>query len=252
VITVLICTVLIRKKNSSLKKNNLKVLEMEDSLIKTQLEMKEKEKCAGMKLDEIQRKLAEIIEKEKCVKMEMEKINRELSETKDAFAKKQSKLDEKEKIANLYLEISQGIYKNVEQLPHDPSFYRIMKTNREKADAVAGENAELKNQIYNKDKEMTDSIVKCLASILYKGNTWEKFYNTGKSTFDKIKILHPELTLNEFKIVCFDCLGYTNTMIARITGLKQTTIAQQKTYIRQKLNIDGDIGSYIIKKIDSN
>jgi DNA-binding NarL/FixJ family response regulator len=158
----------------------------------------------------------------------MKKIKLKLLELEDILKKTRSNLNKKKQFVDLYHNALKGIYKNVEQLSYDHSF----------------------NRIVNSDSEQVKRIAAHLHSVLYKNNTWDTIYNTGKSTFDKIKILYPEFTENELKIVCLDCLGFTNTMIANTVGLKPNTVQQQKTNIRTKLNIEGSIGSFILKQID--
>jgi tetratricopeptide (TPR) repeat protein len=158
-----------------------------------------------------------------------EQLNLTILKLKDMLAKTQLEMNEKMKFKNLYCNILREIYKDVEQLSSDNIFHKIV----------------------NRNKETENDVTQYLRTILYKNNTWEIIYNTEKSLFDKIKQLYPKLTEPEFKIVCLDCMDYTNTMIANITELKPNTVQQHKSSIRNKLNMEaaGDIGSFILKQI---
>jgi tetratricopeptide (TPR) repeat protein len=163
-------------------------------------------------------------------KRNLKKIKLKNLVLEDILEKTQSHLDEKKKLVDLYHNTLKEIYKNVDKLSSDSKFKKIM----------------------NNDSERINEIVAHLHLIFYKNHTWDMIYNAGKSIFDKIKTLYPQLTENELKIACLDCLGFTNVMIANIVGLKQNTIQQQETKIRNKLGIEGKIAPFILKQIDSD
>jgi tetratricopeptide (TPR) repeat protein/DNA-binding CsgD family transcriptional regulator len=83
---------------------------------------------------------------------------------------------------------------------------------------------------------------------------WEEIYDMGKLSFDKIRKLYPSLTDHEFKIVCLEYLGYTNTMIVNTVNLERNTVQQNKSNIRRKLGIEerGSIYLFLTKQLNSD
>jgi tetratricopeptide (TPR) repeat protein len=161
-------------------------------------------------------------------KRNLKKIKLKVLGLENSLSKTQSNLKKKEEFMDLYNKTLNEIYKNVEKLPTKKSFRNIV----------------------NNDTGVVNKIVEYLYLIFHKNHKWETIYNTGKSTFNKIKTLYPNFTENELKIIYLDSLGFTNIIIANIVGLKENTIQQQKTNIRNKLNIEGKIGLFILKQID--
>jgi tetratricopeptide (TPR) repeat protein len=190
VITVLICTLCIRRKN--------------------------------LKSKQIQ---SEMDERKKRTSNDLAKIRQELTVKNNCIIKVQSEISEKEKIAKLHMDTLIAFRKKLEDSLYDYSI-------QPKA---------------NMDREQIEKFINSLLSVFVTNNTWETVYNTGKSTFDEIRKQYPELTEQEFKIVCIDFWNYSNGMIADITGLKKTTVQKHKSDLRKKLNIKegGKISSYI-------
>jgi tetratricopeptide (TPR) repeat protein len=176
------------------------------------------------------KKLSEIIEKYKLSETEREKHKMELSKTEKCLTKMKSEIEERKNSEKLYLNFLQEIYNDVDKLPSDPTIFAIMKENKSSA----------------------DKIVVYLQSLFYENNDWDTIYNTEKLIFDEIYKLLPELTEQEFKIVCLEYMHYTNIMIANVINSKKNTVQQIKSTIRSKLKMEkgGDIAIFIKNQLN--
>jgi tetratricopeptide (TPR) repeat protein/DNA-binding CsgD family transcriptional regulator len=221
---------------------NRKIIELENSTGKMQSSMTAKEKLANRKLDEANRKIAELensigkmqssmAEREKLINMEQDESNRIIIELKNNMEKILSKLNKNEELMVLYHTILGNICNSINKLLHDTDLKRMVNN--------------------DKNNNRFKDIVIYLQAMLNKANTWDIVYNTGKSTFDEIKKMYPQLTDREFKITCLAFLGYTNTMIANVLNLKENTVLHDKSIIRSKLGIKlkGDISPIIREQL---
>jgi ATP/maltotriose-dependent transcriptional regulator MalT len=170
----------------------------------------------------IRKKKAELAKMQTEMNVIKKHVDVKSIEIKDIMANIQPKLTERTILTDLYRQILSGLYKNIEKLLSD----------------------------FKKNVITLESVPEHLQSISYKNSSWNVIYETGKLTFDEIRKLYPELTEPEFKILCLEYLGYTNTMIASIVNLGKNTVQQNKTNIKKKLNITEDsITSFIAKKL---
>jgi tetratricopeptide (TPR) repeat protein len=178
------------------------------------------------KLKSAQRQ-SEMNEREERINNELTKIKQELIAKDNCINKIQDEMNEKEKFVKLYLDTLMALHKKLEQSLSDLSI------------------------LSDENKKHAEKVINSLLSVFSTNNTWKMIYNAGKSTFDEIRKQYPELSEQEFKIVCLDVLNYSNAMIADITGMKQTTIQKQKSDLRKKLNIEdgGKISSCIRSQV---
>jgi tetratricopeptide (TPR) repeat protein len=151
-----------------------------------------------------------------------------IEKQKSILEETQLNLIETEEIKDLFRKVLNDIYKDIYRLSTDPVLFNMLNRNK---------------------RSTSDEIVKYLQNVLHKHNTWEYIYDQEKSIFGEIKKLCPDFTNTEYKIVCLEYIGYSTFIEAKIINIGEHSVAQNKTNIRKKLNIHGQIGPFIVEKL---